>query len=130
VAVRALNIGRPQVVSDVGWFSELPDDVAFKVPVGDDEVDVFAARLEQLARDSELRAAMGAAARSYAESEHDLGRVADGYATALEEHSGQEAVNDAVQNAVASAAADVGLEPRGKALGEIAERLREAGRGS
>ena len=67
VAVRALDIGRPQVVSDVGWFSELPDDVAFKVPVGDDEVDVLAARLEQLARDSDLRAAMGAAARSYAE---------------------------------------------------------------
>jgi glycosyltransferase involved in cell wall biosynthesis len=130
VAVRALNIGRPQVVSDVGWFSELPDDVAFKVPVGDDEVDLLAARLEQLARDSELREAMGAAARSYAESEHDLARVADEYAAALEEHAGRVAVNDAVQGAVAAAAADVGLEPGGKALGEIAERLREAGRGS
>jgi glycosyltransferase involved in cell wall biosynthesis len=130
VAVRALKIGRPQVVSDVGWFSELPDDVAFRVPVGDDEVDLLAARLEQLARDSELRAAMGAAARSYAESEHDLGRVADSYAAVLEEHAGRVAVNDAVQSAVAAAAADVGLEPGGKALGEIAERLGEAGRGS
>jgi glycosyltransferase involved in cell wall biosynthesis len=130
VAVRALNIGRPQVVSNVGWFSELPDDVAFKVPVGDDEVDVLAARLEQLARDPDLRGAMGAAARSYAESEHDLGHVADAYAAVLEEHAGQEAVDGAVQNAVAEAAADVGLEPSGKPLGEIAERLREAGRGS
>ena len=130
VAVRALTIGRPQVVSDVGWFSELPDDVAFKVPVGDDEVDVLAARLEQLAGDPELRRAMGAAARSYAESAHDLRRVADAYAAVLEEHAGQEAVDGAVQNAVAEAAADVGLEPGGKPLGEIAERLREAGRGS
>ena len=130
VAVRALTIGRPQVVSDVGWFSELPDDVAFKVPVGDDEVDVLAARLEQLAGDPELRRAMGAAARSYAEREHDLGRVADAYAAVLEEHVGREAVDGAVQNAVAAAAADVGLEPGGKPLGEIAERLREAGRGS
>ncbi len=130
VAVRALAIGLPQVVSDVGWFSELPDDVAFKVPVGDDEVEVLAARLEQLARDPELRAAMGVAARLYAESEHDLGRVADAYAAALEELAGQQAVNDAVQSAVAAAAADVGLEPGGKALGAIAERLREAGRGS
>jgi glycosyltransferase involved in cell wall biosynthesis len=130
VAVRALNVGRPQVVSDVGWFSELPDDVAFKVPVGDDEVDVLAARLVQLAGDPELRAVMGAAARTYAESEHDLGPVADAYAAALEEHAGQRAVNSAVQSAVATAAADVGLEPGGKALGEIAERLREAGRGS
>jgi glycosyltransferase involved in cell wall biosynthesis len=130
VAVRALTIGRPQVVSDVGWFSELPDDVAFKVPVGDDEVDVLAARLEQLARDPDLRAAMDAAARSYAESEHDLGHVADAYAAVLEEHAGREAVDGAVQNAVAAAAADVGLEPGGKPLGEIAERLGEAGRGS
>jgi glycosyltransferase involved in cell wall biosynthesis len=130
VAVRALTIGRPQVVSDVGWFSELPDDVAFKVPVGDDEVDVLAARLEQIAGDPELRRAMGAAARSYAEREHDLGRVADAYAAVLEEHVGREAVEGAVQNAVAEAAADVGLEPGGKPLGEIAERLREAGRGS
>ena len=130
VAVRALTIGRPQVVSDVGWFSELPDDVAFKVPVGDDEVDVLAARLEQLAGDPELRRAMGAAARSYAEREHDLDRVADAYAAVLEEHVGREAVDGAVQNAVAEAAADVGLEPGGKPLGEIAERLREAGRGS
>ena len=130
VAVRALMIGRPQVVSDLGWFSELPDDVAFKVPVGDDEVEVLAARLEQLAGDPELRAAMGAAARTYAESEHDLGRVADAYAAVLEEHAGRAAVDDAVQSAVAAAATDVGLEPGGKAVGEIAERLREAGRGS
>jgi glycosyltransferase involved in cell wall biosynthesis len=130
VAVRALTIGRPQVVSDVGWFSELPDDVAFKVPVDDDEVDVLAARLEQLARDPDLRGAMAAAARSYAESEHDLAHVADAYAAVLEEHVGREAVDGAVQNAVAAAAADVGLEPGGKPLGEIAERLREVGRGS
>jgi glycosyltransferase involved in cell wall biosynthesis len=130
VAVRALTIGRPQVVSDVGWFSELPDEVAFKVPVGDDEVEALAEELERLAGDPELRAAMGAAARSYAETEHDLGHVADAYAAALEEHVGHEAVNDAVQTAVAAAAADVGLDPGGVALGEVAERLREASRGS
>ena len=38
-AIRALSLGKPLVVSDVGWFSELPDDVALKVPVDDDEVD-------------------------------------------------------------------------------------------
>jgi glycosyltransferase involved in cell wall biosynthesis len=27
-AIRALSLGRPLVVSDLGWFSELPDDVA------------------------------------------------------------------------------------------------------
>ena len=33
-AIRALTLGKPLVVSDVGWFAELPDDVALKVPVG------------------------------------------------------------------------------------------------
>ena len=37
-AIRALSLGKPLVVSDVGWFSELPDDVALKVPVDEDEV--------------------------------------------------------------------------------------------
>ena len=48
-AIRALSLGKPLVVSDVGWFSELPDDVALKVPVDDDEVETLAAALELLA---------------------------------------------------------------------------------
>jgi glycosyltransferase involved in cell wall biosynthesis len=129
IVMRALSVGRPLVASDVGWFSELPDEVALKVPVGDDEVELLAGRLEALARDPGRRAAMGAAARSLAEREHDIGRVADAYASALEEAAGGEAVRDAVRAEVAAAAADVGLQPGGEALGEIAERLREASRG-
>jgi glycosyltransferase involved in cell wall biosynthesis len=129
IAVRAMTAGRPQVVSDIGWFSELPDEVALKVPVGGDEVEVLAEQLEALARDPERRAAMGEAARALAEREHDVGRVAEAYASALEEAAGGEAVRDAVRSEVAAAAADVGLQPDGEALGEIAERLREASRG-
>ena len=36
--IRGLSLGKPLVVSDVGWFSELPGDVALKVPPDDDEV--------------------------------------------------------------------------------------------
>jgi glycosyltransferase involved in cell wall biosynthesis len=130
VAVRAMTAGRPQVVSDVGWFSELPDEVALKVPVGgDEEVEVLAAHLERLAGDAGLRTEMGSAARNLVEEEHDVGRVADAYAVVLEEAAGGEAVRGAVRTAVASAAAEVGLPPEGEALGEIAERLREVGRG-
>ena len=32
--IRALSLGKPLVVSAAGWFGELPDDVALKVPVG------------------------------------------------------------------------------------------------
>jgi glycosyltransferase involved in cell wall biosynthesis len=129
VAVRALEAGRPQVVSDVGWFSELPDEVALKVPVGADEVEVLASHLIRLAGDAEFRTRMGDAARALAERDHDVERVADGYAGALEEAAGGEGVRGAVAGAVASAAAEVGLEPSGEAVGEIAERLREVGHG-
>src|SRR6266542_3248002 len=67
-AIRALSLGRPLVVSDVGWFSELPDDVAVKVPVDEREVETLAAALETLA-DEGVRATMGGAALWLVEQE-------------------------------------------------------------
>jgi glycosyltransferase involved in cell wall biosynthesis len=129
MVVRALTAGRPQVVSDVGWFSELPEEVALKVPVAEDEVEILADELEHLAREPELRVSMAAAARGFAQREHDLGRVADAYAAVLEEAAGGNAVRDVVRGAVAAAAADVGLRSEGEALGEIGRRLGELERG-
>jgi glycosyltransferase involved in cell wall biosynthesis len=129
VVVRALEAGRPQVVSDIGWFSELPDEVAVKVPVGGDEVGVLAAHLERLAENRGLRGSMGAAARDYAMREHGLEPVADAYVAALEEAAGGEAVRDTVRTNVALAASEVGLPPGGDALREITERLRETQHG-
>ena len=43
--IRALSLGRPLVVSDVGWFSELPDDVVLKVPVDEYEVATLEAAI-------------------------------------------------------------------------------------
>src|ERR1700730_18335785 len=85
VAVRALSLGKPLVVSDVGWFSELPDDVALKVSPDEREPEALAAAFETLAADPARRTAMGKAALALAESEHRLDRVADAYAAALEE---------------------------------------------
>ena len=95
-AIRALALGKPLVVSDVGWFSELPSDVALKVPVDDDEVDTLVAALELLASRPDVRAAMGAAALELARTEHDLDRVADRYVAAFEQAAGGGAVSDAV----------------------------------
>jgi glycosyltransferase involved in cell wall biosynthesis len=124
-AIRALSLGKPLVVSDVGWFSELPDEVALKVPVDEHEVETLAAALELLASDTRVRASMAAAARGLAEGEHRVDRVADRYAAALEESAGGEAVSGAVLREVAEAAADVGLTR----TGELAERLGEVGLG-
>jgi glycosyltransferase involved in cell wall biosynthesis len=129
IVVRALSLGRPVVVSDVGWFAELPDDVVVKVPVGQDEVRQVAAALELLVGDRELRIRLGTAARSLAESEHALGRVADAYVAALEEAAGGAAVSDAFLREISQAAQETGLAADGQALSDVAARAREVGLG-
>ena len=124
-AIRALSLGKPLVVSDLGWFAELPDEVALKVPVGEGEVETLAASLELLRREPARREAMSRAARALAESEHALPRVAEAYAAAVETAAGGGAVPDAVLREVAQAAADVGLAD----TGELAVRLAEVGLG-
>ena len=123
--IRQLSLGKPVVVSDVGWFAELPDEVALKVPVDDAETETLHAALELLARDEAVRGAMSAAARELARREHDLDRAADLYAAALEQSAGGEAVADAVLGDVARAAADVGIEPGSPEAAELARRLAE-----
>jgi glycosyltransferase involved in cell wall biosynthesis len=128
-AVRALGLGRPLVVSDVGWFRELPDDAAVKVAIDETEVDVLAQELEQLLDDPALRERLGAAALRYATTELALDRVADSYAIALEEAAGGEAVRDAVLADVARAAADVGLDEEDPEFPRVARKVREVMRG-
>jgi glycosyltransferase involved in cell wall biosynthesis len=84
-AIAALAAETPLVVSDVGWFSELPDSVAAKIAPDEWEVGHLAAVLELLASDAELRRKMGSAGRSYVQRELDVERSADGYAAALAE---------------------------------------------
>jgi glycosyltransferase involved in cell wall biosynthesis len=124
-AIRALALGKPLIVSDVGWFAELPDEVALKVPVGDDEVETLVAALGLLASRPDVRAAMGAAASELTREQHGLDRVADLYLAAFEQTAGGGAVSDSVLREVSRAAADVGIEPGSAEAREIAARLGE-----
>ena len=126
-AIRALGVGRPLIVSDVGWFAELPDDAVAKVPPDAREVDLLAALLERLASDEPMRNALGAAAREYVRREHDLRRVAKLYVAALEETAGGWFVREALLQEVAVAAADVQLDASDPELSQVAEAIRETG---
>ena len=123
--IRGLSLGKPLVVSDVGWFSELPNDVALKVPIDGEEVPVLTAALELLAQRSDVREEMGANAASLAQREHDVARVAERYVAALEESVGGSAVGDRVLREVSEAAADVGIAAGTAEASEIARRLAE-----
>jgi glycosyltransferase involved in cell wall biosynthesis len=126
-AIRALSLGRPLVVSDLGWFSELPGEVALKVPVDDDEIASLATALELLASSEATQLAMSEAARAYAAREHDLGHVAEEYAAALEEAAGGAKVVEAVVAEVAHAAAELGIESGTPFAAELATRLDDVG---
>ena len=123
--IRGLSLGKPLVVSDVGWFSELPDAVALKVPPDDDEVATLTAALELLASRSDVRVTMGENAADLARREHDVDRVAELYVAALETTAGGRAVGDAVLRDVSAAAADVGISAETAEAKEIARRLAE-----
>jgi glycosyltransferase involved in cell wall biosynthesis len=125
-AIRAFSLGKPLVVSDVGWFSELPGEAVLKVPLDEREEDTLAAALEVLT-DEQVRRTMGQAARVLVEREHRLDRVAESYAAALEELAGGSAVEDRVLQEVAQAAAEVGIGREDAA--ELAARLKEVGLG-
>ena len=124
-AIRALSLGRPLVVSDSGWFSELPDEVALKVPVDDWEVDTLVAALDLLAADADARTELGTAGRRYAESELELDRVAELYAETLELAAGGAQVRVAVLREVAEAATATSLGNGELSL--VARRLAGAG---
>ena len=128
-AIRALTLGKPLVVSDVGWFSELPAGVALKIPVGDQEVDELAAALRLLVERPDARAQMAVAARALATGEHDLARVAERQASAFERIAGGTAVADETLRDVSRAAAGVGIAPGSAEASEIARRLSEVGLG-
>jgi glycosyltransferase involved in cell wall biosynthesis len=118
--IRGLSLGKPMLVSDLGWFAELPDGVALKVPVDAYEAPTIAAALElATAHAGEL----GAAAREYVRRDHDLARVAHDYVSALEESAGGEAVSNAMLQRIAQAASDAGLDDPA----EIVRAAREAG---
>ncbi|HEU5263988.1 MAG TPA: glycosyltransferase family 4 protein [Gaiellaceae bacterium] len=123
--IRGLSLGKPLVVSDVGWFAELSGDVALKIAPDDLEVDTLTAALELLATRRDVRDAMGTAAGELARRDHDVGRVAELYASALERAAGGEAVDDAVLRNVSEAAADVGISANTAEAREIARRLAE-----
>lgn len=82
--LRALGMGRAVVVSEVGAFAELPDEICLKVPVDDREVDLLFEYLNLLVSRPEVRRAMGDRARAWVEEHCRWDRVAGQYVEFLE----------------------------------------------
>lgn len=82
--LRALGLGKAVLVSDVGAFSELPDEVCLKVSVGPGEEDLIFEYLNLLVSRPDLARALGERARAWVEKECAWPLVARRYASFLE----------------------------------------------
>lgn len=82
VALRAMALGKPIIVRNVGWFSELPDGTCMKIGP-DDGVEKLAAVMRALADSADMRLQIGQEAQRYVQRECDPHRVARQYAEFL-----------------------------------------------
>jgi hypothetical protein len=128
MVVRALSLGKPLVVSDVGWFSELPDEVAVKVPVDEGETAGLVHALERLAGDPVYRERMGKAAADWARRGTTcIGRRRP-HRVALEE-SPVSRTSSMRSSSVARAAAELESKPDSARAGRRRQRMGEVGLG-
>ena len=84
---RALGLGKAVIVSDVGAFAELPDEICLKAPAGPEhpeEEDLIFEYLNVLVERPDLAQAMGARAKEWVERECNWTRVAGRYTEFLE----------------------------------------------
>lgn len=81
--LRALGLGRAVIVSDVGAFAELPEDVCLKAPVGGPEEEVLFEYLNLLVSRREVARELGARAKTWVERECNWQTVANQYASFL-----------------------------------------------
>ena len=82
---KVLGGGKACIVSDVGWFSELPDDCVAKVDIDESEEDILVGYLDKLMADEALRTRMGANAQKYIQENHSVQTAADQYVEFLHE---------------------------------------------
>jgi glycosyltransferase involved in cell wall biosynthesis len=86
--LRAMGLGKAAVVSEVGSFRELPDDVCLKAPPGPGEEDAIFEYLNLLASRPDVARELGARARDYVARECNWPSVARRYVKFLEEVAG------------------------------------------
>jgi glycosyltransferase involved in cell wall biosynthesis len=82
--VRALHAGTPTIVSAIGTYLEVPDDVVVRIAPGPPDPMELAAAIDGLAEDRSARDAMGERARGYASEALAPGRTAAGYLEAID----------------------------------------------
>lgn len=109
---RLAGFGLPLVVSDTGWFRELPDSFADKIPIGGDEVEELARAMERLAFEPDLARDRGRAASEWAVPRRPE-RIAEAYRAVLQEAADGWSRPRGISGRVAESLARLGIGQRG-----------------
>jgi glycosyltransferase involved in cell wall biosynthesis len=83
--MRAMQAGKPAIVSATGTYLDVPDDTVLRVAPGSPDPQELAMRIGNLLDDDGLRARMGAAARAHVEDLRTSEATAHGYERAIDE---------------------------------------------
>ena len=122
---RAMQAGRPSIVSATGTYLDVPDDAVLRVAPGPTDPVELAARIATLVEDPELRARMGAAAQAHMEERRTSEATAHGYEQAID--TTLALIGDPTHKALAiwgRALADLGVDERALAQGYGLEYAR------
>src|SRR5207253_2899249 len=110
---RLAGAGLPLIVSDTGWFRELPDAFATKVPIGRGEVERLADEIAGESFDPTRMAARSAAAIAWGR-ERRPAITAESYARVLEEAAEGWCRPRAMSSILASHLSALGIGQRGR----------------
>lgn len=102
-----MAMGKPAIISNVGWFSEVPGDTCLKVDVDAWEEVVLLEYMKILASNEALRDAIGRNAKDYIARIHDPEKIAIDYYSFIK---GILCGDEAVLDKLSSELIDIGVE--------------------
>ncbi|MBA2501887.1 MAG: glycosyltransferase [Pyrinomonadaceae bacterium] len=121
---RILAAGVTAIVSNIGWFAELPGDAVVKIDADDKMELLLTAYLARLIDDAELRSRIGANARHYVSVEHGIEKTAAVYLDFLRE-TGERRARRSFVGDISTQVARLNLEDVEDFITDIALRVAE-----
>jgi|Deesub1362A_J573_1020465.scaffolds.fasta_scaffold17299_2 glycosyltransferase involved in cell wall biosynthesis len=83
--LRVMSMGKPAIVSNIGWFAELPDECCTKLEMDGREEDSLLELMEFFALNKDKGEKLGEEACIYVRENHNPAKVAKGYISFIEE---------------------------------------------
>jgi len=75
ITLELMAKAKPIIVSDTGWFSELPDETVIKIGVNENEEKSISDAFTKLTSDKSLKKGVGSRALEYVKNEHDPEKI-------------------------------------------------------